>query len=585
VILEVESLGRTQVLQAETSDSGRFVFMGVDATGPIRLRSQKAGLHEGAYGQRSAGSTGQAIVLAEGEWKADLAVPLWPLSSIEGRVTTGDGSPVVDASVVAFRQDVLYGHRRYFQGPAARSDDRGIYRIENLYPGDYILAVVSAQLSSPLENAARALKGIPSTRVGSARALFLSNTLPLVLSTGGATVYPTTYHPSSRTAEGAMPINVATGGEWNGVDIRMTPVKAFRIEGRVQSPTTAPLGVTVRLVRASDRDLGLNLPIALARTDPEGRFTFLGVPSGDFVIEVVPQVTALRAPGPASSFRPPDALMPMDLMGITETVLRDVEPPLTVSTVEAQRREELWARQVVSVADTDLTEVVVSVNRTVRVSGVVEVEESKPVDVDTTKSIVSRIGLTLRAEPANARVEDLGVATASVDRSSGKFVLVGLIPGKYVFRVGSRLVKSVELRGQDFSDRPMEVAASDLDGIVLRVTERVAGIEGKVLTNSKAAADDGMVLCFPVSEDQWTNYGISPRGIKTGRLSTSGSFRISGLPAGEYYVIALPLNELRNWQDPAYLREAARVATRVRLEWDRVGVVTLTRRDSGGSLR
>jgi hypothetical protein len=42
---------------------------------------------------------------------------------------------------------------------------------------------------------------------------------------------------------------------------------------------------------------------------------------------------------------------------------------------------------------------------------------------------------------------------------------------------------------------------------------------------------------------------------------------VTSLPAGDYYVVAVPSGEVRSWQDAGFFEGAAGRATRVSLDW------------------
>jgi hypothetical protein len=61
----------------------------------------------------------------------------------------------------------------------------------------------------------------------------------------------------------------------------------------------------------------------------------------------------------------------------------------------------------------------------------------------------------------------------------------------------------------------------------------------------------------------WTNSGATSRRLRSGRASAQGSYTISNLPPGDYFVIAIDDKAGNNWQDPKRLDVFARTAARV----------------------
>ena len=75
------------------------------------------------------------------------------------------------------------------------------------------------------------------------------------------------------------------------------------------------------------------------------------------------------------------------------------------------------------------------------------------------------------------------------------------------------------------------------------------------------------VVAFPAESDQWTNYGFTPIRLKSVGIDTSGGYRVDGLPAGDYILIAIDSSQADAWQDPQFLEAASRAGTRVKLGW------------------
>jgi hypothetical protein len=61
------------------------------------------------------------------------------------------------------------------------------------------------------------------------------------------------------------------------------------------------------------------------------------------------------------------------------------------------------------------------------------------------------------------------------------------------------------------------------------------------------------------------------------RVTNVGGYRFFGVPAGDYFVVAVDDVHTRAWQDPAFFEAAARAATRVTLGWGESKALNLVR--------
>jgi hypothetical protein len=98
------------------------------------------------------------------------------------------------------------------------------------------------------------------------------------------------------------------------------------------------------------------------------------------------------------------------------------------------------------------------------------------------------------------------------------------------------------------------------------VTDKFAGISGMVRDDRGQIPADAAVIIFPVAPDRWVPLGFTPLWLRGLSVSTSGAYGLSRMAAGEYFVVAVPGEFIAGWQDPAFLRKAAPLATRVHLE-------------------
>jgi hypothetical protein len=174
--------------------------------------------------------------------------------------------------------------------------------------------------------------------------------------------------------------------------------------------------------------------------------------------------------------------------------------------------------------------------------------------------------------------------TFSID-ADGTMAARSAPPGRYFIRagvagapsnlLGAWTLKSAMLDGRDVSDVPLTVAGNDIAGLVVTFTDRAAMLTGTVRNPQNAVDATATVLVFPTDRALWIDYGALPRRLRTARTDRAGAFSIPGLPAGEYFVVALPEDAADNWQRQTFLTRAAAMATRVRIDDGRNAVIDL----------
>lgn len=114
-----------------TKPNGSFEFQGLPA-GWYVVSASKTGFARVEYGQKSWFSAGTPVALAEsGEIDLRLAVPHF--GAIGGRVTDENNVGVPDCTVFVYRNT-----RPPELAGQAVTDDRGVYRVFGLAPGDYL---------------------------------------------------------------------------------------------------------------------------------------------------------------------------------------------------------------------------------------------------------------------------------------------------------------------------------------------------------------------------------------------------------------------------------------------------------------
>ena len=87
-------------------------------------------------------------------------------------------------------------------------------------------------------------------------------------------------------------------------------------------------------------------------------------------------------------------------------------------------------------------------------------------------------------------------------------------------------------------------------------------INGTLTNEQGVPVPDYTVLAFTTDSTLWRPQS---RQIATARPDQTGKYRIRGLPAGQYYLVAVDPAEQGEWFNPTYLDEHRQGATRVTL--------------------
>jgi Carboxypeptidase regulatory-like domain len=563
-----------------TNASGQFVIRGLRA-GDLVLLSTRGGYIDAAHGQARPRGYGQPVRIAAGQRYLDVDIRMWRHGVITGTVTDEAGEPAIGVRVQAFLGARRGGRTSYTAVGSAATDDRGVYRIAQLAPGDYLVAVISKQTSIPTEvmdvffagastlaerNAlGREMKGIeaPVVPAGSHYATSAgANTIPLEpgtatpISHGGALLaYPTTFFPAARSASHAATVAVRAGLERANVDLQLQLERTARVSGMLAGADGVAAHVPVRLVAAGNDALG-PITAAATLTDSTGAFTFAGVTPGQYTL------FAIRVPRPPVD--PPDEAKMTVHAGAVAISPRPPAPPGLAPPPPVPADATLWAQMPIAVGAADLTDLVVALRPGPRMSGRLEFDGTaeRP---DAT--LVSNLRISL--EPADGSPAAPGMnGEGGHPDDRGGFRTPGVPPGRYVVRVSGLPLpgwtfNGARYQGRDIADTAVDMGANDVDGVVLSFTDRPASIGGAVQMGAQSDSD-AIVAAYPVDEEAWTNTGESPRRIKVTRVSADGTFTIANIPAGQYYVIAVK-DDPASWQDPAFLRALAARAQQVRV--------------------
>jgi hypothetical protein len=514
-----------------TDDNGRFAFGALPA-GNYTLSSSKPGYVRSYYGAKRAGSTiGVPIAVLDGQAVSNLAVRMARGSVITGTVFDERGRvmPAVDVrlrrvSRAADGTRTLVTMSIGTGTSVATSDDRGVYRLYGLAPGEYVVFAVPVVIRPALTaglTGAELRQPTDAELQWAERQLKPTGLAPEPPPAAGQTIaYAQVYHPGVVDHAAAVPIPIAAGEERPGIDLRMRFVPTARVQGRVFDRNGQPLtgaGVTIvprsPIIDLAERqvlgEIGIALPDQTQFTGPDGTFVLRGVEPGQYML-----------------------------------VARGAErstPPVPV-----------WATAEVDVNGRDIEGLSLTLTPSMTVSGRLSFEGSPPPD---------GMKLQLRLMPVQSGLTATG-SVAAVSTAAPNFTVTGLVSGRYRVTVvlsgvtpGTGLpwsIKSVMAGGRDVADSLLEVRPGEnLTDVVLTLSDAMASITGVVTDAAGRSSSELSLLLFPTDRAQWF---LNSRRLRAPvRAASDGRFTFTGLPAGEYYLAAVNDYEPNGWFSPEFL--------------------------------
>jgi hypothetical protein len=141
------------------------------------------------------------------------------------------------------------------------------------------------------------------------------------------------------------------------------------------------------------------------------------------------------------------------------------------------------------------------------------------------------------------------------------------LPGWYL--------KSVTIGGVDVTDTLYDFGGAEATVADAQVvlSSAGAGIAGSIETRPGARAAAATVVAFSTSRDNWFD---GSRHVKRVPSGPNGSFDVTGLPPGEYYVAAVDADSPLDLQAPETLESLVSRAVRVTAREGAVSTVALT---------
>jgi carboxypeptidase family protein len=492
-----------------TDDDGSFDFTELPA-GRYSLNASKSGFIQLSYGQRRPLQAGTPLQLSNGQQLkgVDLALPRGGV--VSGRVSDENGDSMPGVTVAVLRYQYQQGDRQLVPSGRGQTDDRGIYRVWGLNPGDYYVSA-----TAPGENPGGGRgRGGPAGggRGGRGRSGAIDPD-----EDRDQLMYAPTYYPGVGSVADARSVTVGVSQEVLNVDFGLQLVRTARVTGHVENPdgsraANGNVTLTPQNRSGGRGNFGMNYG---SRVDWDGQFSVANVPPGLYT---------LRA-------RNNDRDAPLS-----------ASQPLSVSA--------------------DVGSLVVVLQTGGSLAGTIAFQPgSTPAPSDLTQVRL--------AAPSADPDDNAGPTPNPHVNKDGTFTFDGVAVGTHLIRPngGNGLrgwnLKSVTVDGRDVTDIPISVRSGQrISNIVVTFTDKLSEINGSVTDAQGNAITEYTVLAFSTNSAVWRPQS---RQIATARPDQTGMFRIRSLPAGEYYVVTVDPSEQGEWFDPAYLDQHRGGASRVTL--------------------
>jgi hypothetical protein len=512
--------------QTTTDEDGRFAFSALPA-GRYTIQAWRSGFVRDMYGNKRPGvGSGSAIIVGDGQ-RVDITMKMTRAAAITGTILSSAVAPTTSMFIQALRYQTVGGERRLVvaQGGVSPSgglsgqvDDRGVYRIYGLAPGEY---AISTQVFSAGE-----IRPVTPAEVEWAALQFrpiAPGSIPSAQPTPARPLgYAPVYYPGTTNRAAAEMITVSAGEERRGVDFALQLVPVAKIEGTIAGPGgQLPQNAQATLV-GSGVNATTGVGSTSVRSTPDGKFTVSGVAPGRYTLMVrgvspgggAPAGGASRGGGPAGPV--------------------------------------LWGSLDLDVDGRDLTGLVVVLQPGTTVSGRVVFEGTPP----QTMQGAARVSLNQMQQTMQSMMMGSSSAMLAAD---GTFTIANVLPG--LFRMSAFYsapsttatwaVKSAVIEGRDLLDDPLEIRpGQSVGGVVVTFTERPTRIVGRLVDAANQPTSEYFLLFFAAERRFWTP---GSRRVVQARPDNTGAYYLAALPPGEYYVCAVTDLDANEMYEAAFL--------------------------------
>ena len=267
------------MLRATTDVQGRFEIPDV-SPGQYRVRASRTGFVSRQLGQLGPFESVDPIAVRPGQViTADF--PLARGAAISGLVFDDQGDPVAEARVNVMRVQIVQGRRRLVPvGSTPVTDDRGVYRVYGLPPGEYFVSATIGRETLTVASSGSSTLFVNGVIAGSA-------------GSGSTSAFAPTYYPGTARAGDAHRVTVRLAEDVINVNFSLVPARLVRVSGRVFNQSGEPVQARVELVPDIE---GQRTNAHSTTTADDGSVAINGVPPGTYHVGVLGRITADNPP-------------------------------------------------------------------------------------------------------------------------------------------------------------------------------------------------------------------------------------------------------------------------------------------------
>jgi len=471
----------------ETDSAGHFAISGV-VPGTYECVPSRVGYDSKPVSEFASTAYFPHITVTDGQRLEGVALRLTPLGVISGRVVDSEGFPISHAEVAAMQYGYVAGKQQLFVRQQSESNDRGEYRLFNLFPGSYYLR---ANMREQMPFNGTQIQG-PKPEP-----------------------YTTTYYPGLLDSAQARSVDVAAGGESRSIDVRMQKRPLYSIRGQLP-PNPAENGrggasmiTTYNGLGGGGQPMmmrmGAGYQVSVVRRPPDPNF------QGGFGFSI--NNTSFEVPGlPSGSY-------------MLTVMQSDPENPGSSRV----------ARAFVDVIDHDVEGVDLSFAPALEISGVVKVAGNAPVQTE-------RLRVNLES------VEQGPQSNAPV-LADGTFAVKNVLPDLYRVKVMSPMVyiTSIKSENQELPQGQLDLRRHGGGALTVTVSGDMGRVEGTVTDDDGKPAPTINVTMIPDQDKaDWHDR------FQNRVTDAQGKFTFPALVPGHYTVFAWKDAQRGAPQDPEF---------------------------------